>query len=74
MEAVGCLVKGPSFHLAGTDRAKEVCMHVFENVPVCICTCAYRQACRQWMMLEEYTKEKMSRQHLRMSEARWEKV
>ena len=45
-----------------------VCMHV------CLCTCAYRQACRQRMIREGDTNETMSRQHPRRSEARWEEV
>jgi hypothetical protein len=33
MEALGCLVKGPSFHLAGTDRvSRYVCMYVYAHV------------------------------------------
>lgn len=46
---------------------------MFENVYMCTYTCVYRQAHRQRMIPEGGANE-ISRQHLRMSEERWEKA
>lgn len=52
-----------------------LCMHVFENIHMCICINVYRHACRQRMSLEGGPTEKIhSRQHLRMSEERWRRM